>query len=127
MPRYFFHIENGERLTDDEGEEFADDPAALREAELIAGDLSKNQISPTNLKVIVTDRKGEQVCEVPRNVAARRNRPSRHQFAKSQSLQDQQFEERLRIAERLVQDLREAGYSCELGEDGPARAFKRKK
>jgi hypothetical protein len=42
----------------------------------------------------------------------------------SQSLQDQQFEERLRLAERLVQDLREAGYSCELGEDGPARALK---
>ena len=42
----------------------------------------------------------------------------------SQSLQDQQFEERLRIAERLVQDLREAGYSCELGEDDPARALK---
>ena len=42
----------------------------------------------------------------------------------SQSLQDQQFEERRRFAERLVQDLREAGYSCELGEDGPARALK---
>ena len=44
---------------------------------------------------------------------------------KSQSQQDQQFEERLRIAERLVQALREAGYSCELGDDGPARALKR--
>jgi hypothetical protein len=32
--------------------------------------------------------------------------------------QDQQFEERRRIAERLVQDLREAGYSCELVGDG---------
>ena len=33
---------------------------------------------------------------------------------KSQSLQDEQYEERLRIAERLVQILREAGYSlCE--------------
>ena len=65
MPYYFFHLENGERLTDDEGEEFPDDRAALREAELIAGDLSKNQISRTNLKAIVTNRKGEQVCEVP--------------------------------------------------------------
>jgi hypothetical protein len=43
---------------------------------------------------------------------------------KSQSLQDQQFEERLRIAKRIGQALREAGYSCELGEDGPARALK---
>ena len=44
---------------------------------------------------------------------------------KSQSPQDQQFEERLRTAERLVQPLREAGYSCELATDGPARALKR--
>ena len=39
-----------------------------------------------------------------------------------QSQQDQQFEERLRIAEHIVRALREAGY-CELG-DGPARALK---
>ena len=44
---------------------------------------------------------------------------------KSQSQQDQQFEERRRTAERLVQALREVGYSCELGDDGPARALKR--
>jgi hypothetical protein len=43
---------------------------------------------------------------------------------KSASVSDQQFEERLRIAERLVQALRGAGYSCELGDDGPARALK---
>ena len=30
-------------------------------------------------------------------------------------------EERLRIAERIVQALREARYSCELAENGPAR------
>ena len=39
----------------------------------------------------------------------------------SQSLQDQQFEERLRIAEHLVLLLREARFSCELGEDDHAR------
>src|SRR5207344_263024 len=44
---------------------------------------------------------------------------------KPRSVSDQQFEERLRISERLVQALREAGYSCELGDDGPARALKR--
>jgi hypothetical protein len=32
------------------------------------------------------------------------------------SLQDQQFEERRRFAERLVEALREAGYSCELAD-----------
>jgi hypothetical protein len=65
MPRYLFHIENGERVTSDEGEEFPDDQAALREAELIAGDLSKNKTGPTNLRVIVTNREGHQVGEVP--------------------------------------------------------------
>jgi menaquinone-dependent protoporphyrinogen IX oxidase len=38
---------------------------------------------------------------------------------KSQSLQ-----ERLRIAERIAQALREAGYSCELGDDDHPRAPK---
>jgi hypothetical protein len=41
------------------------------------------------------------------------------------SLQDQQFEERLRIAERIVQALREAGYYCELAYDNHTRALKR--
>ena len=39
------------------------------------------------------------------------SRTSRSQ-RKSPSRSDQQFEKRLRIAERLVQDLRKAGYSC---------------
>jgi len=34
-------------------------------------------------------------------------------------------EERLRIAERIVQALRKAGYSCELADDGPVRALVR--
>jgi hypothetical protein len=34
------------------------------------------------------------------------------------SLQDQQFEERLRIAEGIVQALPEVGYSCEPADDG---------
>ena len=44
---------------------------------------------------------------------------------KSQSQQDQQFEERLRIAERLVRALREASYQCCLGDDSTARRLKR--
>ena len=42
-----------------------------------------------------------------------------------QSSQDQQFEDRRRTAERLVQILREAGYSCGLSDDGHARSLKR--
>ena len=58
------------------------------------------------------------------NRGARASRPPKSPTVrKSQSQQDQQFEERLRIAEHLVQALREAGYSCELADDGPARAL----
>jgi hypothetical protein len=42
---------------------------------------------------------------------------------KSLSLQDQQFVQRRRIGERLVQALREAGYCCELADDDHARAL----
>lgn len=38
---------------------------------------------------------------------------------KSQSLKDQQFEEMRRIAERLIQALRDAGYACGLDDDRP--------
>jgi hypothetical protein len=47
--------------------------------------------------------------------------PKSPTVSKSQSLQDQQFEARLRIAECLIQALREAGCSCEL-DDGHALA-----
>ena len=49
MPLYFFHIENGHRITSDEGEEFPDDKSALQEADAIAADLSRNQVRPTGL------------------------------------------------------------------------------
>jgi len=45
--------------------------------------------------------------------------------SRKSQLQDQQFEDRRQFAERLVQVLREAEYSCELGDDGHARALKR--
>jgi hypothetical protein len=37
-------------------------------------------------------------------------------------LKPQTLQERLRIAKRIVQALREAGYPCELGDDDHARA-----
>ena len=55
MPYYFFHIENGHRISSDEREEFPDDQAALQEGERIAGDLARNQIRPTGMRVIVTN------------------------------------------------------------------------
>ena len=73
MPLYFFHLENGDRITGDEGEAFPNDEAALAEAESIAADLSRNQITPTGLRVIVTDPAGKSIGEVPLEV----NRPPR--------------------------------------------------
>ena len=52
-------------------------------------------------------------------------RPRELPHRKPQSSQDQQFEDRRRIAKRLVQELREAGYQCGLVDDGHARALKR--
>jgi hypothetical protein len=45
--------------------------------------------------------------------------------SKPQSLSDQQFEERRRIAKEIVQALREAGYSSEDFDDDHAQALKR--
>jgi hypothetical protein len=44
--------------------------------------------------------------------------------SEAQSQQDKKFEERLRIAQRIAKAMREAGYSCELGEETPARPLK---
>jgi hypothetical protein len=38
------------------------------------------------------------------------------------SLRDQQFEEHLRIAERIIQALCEAGYSCQLDDEAYSRS-----
>jgi hypothetical protein len=45
--------------------------------------------------------------------------------SRSAELDQKTQAKRLRIAERIVQALRQAGYSCELGDDGPARALVR--
>ena len=65
-----------------------------------------------------------KIIKCDRNTGAVRP-PKSPKVRKSQSLQDEKFEERLRMAEHIVQALREAGFSCELGDDGPARALKR--
>lgn len=51
--------------------------------------------------------------------------PPEPPIAGRSSLQGSEFEQRLLIAERLVQAFRRAGYSCELGVDGHSRALKR--
>ena len=52
--------------------------------------------------------------------------PKSPRVGESQSLQGHQFGEQRRIAELIVQALREAGYSCGLAEDVHAPAFQLK-
>ena len=52
------------------------------------------------------------------------NRDTRKSPPAAQSEQDQQFEERLRIAEHIMRALREAGYPCDWDEDDPGPALK---
>lgn len=70
MPRYFFHIRQGDELfTDDEGEELADLNAVRNEAvesarELMADDVAQGR--PSELRVFeVTDEHGNTVLTLP--------------------------------------------------------------
>jgi hypothetical protein len=64
MPRYQFHVENGERLTADEWEELPNDDAARAEAELVAKELS-NTVTGSRGRIIVTNESGAKVAGVP--------------------------------------------------------------
>jgi hypothetical protein len=60
MPRYFFHLEGGERIEDKRGYVLRDDNAARREAEGIAA-LERR---PGNVwRVLVTNEWGHDVTE----------------------------------------------------------------
>jgi hypothetical protein len=65
MPRYFFHIENGGRVTDPRGEEFPDEDAALEAAEQVASQISANPRAGDDWRIMVTNEAGERVAEVP--------------------------------------------------------------
>jgi hypothetical protein len=64
MPRYFFHLENGHRISADEGDDFPDDASALAAAQEVAKDFAKNR-SGNKLRIIVTNEAGAVVTEVP--------------------------------------------------------------
>ena len=57
MHRYFFHL-HGSGARDVDGQEFADDNAAIQEARAVARDLSQE-------RVVVTNEKGDVVHEEP--------------------------------------------------------------
>jgi uncharacterized protein DUF6894 len=64
MPRYFFHL-HGSGARDIEGQEFADDEAAIQKAQLVAIDLSRNRNPSSQERVVVTNAKGDTVHEEP--------------------------------------------------------------
>jgi len=61
MPRYFFHLEDGERICDQLGQELPDDHAALRLAAGVAAALRRGR----TWHVVVTNEWGHEVTEVP--------------------------------------------------------------
>jgi hypothetical protein len=68
MPRYFFHLTNGNQMLDDpDGLELPGEAAAREEAVLVAGDL-KDRLRPrdwTGWVVSIRDEQGNQVDSVP--------------------------------------------------------------
>jgi hypothetical protein len=69
MPRYFFHLEDGELIADKRGHDLPDDNAARREAEGIAVALRRAR-GPV-WSVIVTNEAGHDVTEIPALLAAK--------------------------------------------------------
>jgi hypothetical protein len=69
MPRYYFHLEGGERITDKRGRDLPDDYAARREAEGIAAALQRSRGRVWG--VIVTNEWGHELIEIPRPLEAR--------------------------------------------------------
>jgi hypothetical protein len=64
MPRYFFHIEDGGRITDPTGEDFPDESAAREAAELVASQISSNNSGGDEWRITVTNEAGDTVAEV---------------------------------------------------------------
>lgn len=76
MPRYFFHVHDGEDLTDKEGTVFPDDQAAESEAVVLAGEMLKDldgdfwKESVWQMEVL--DEDGAQVCRLQMTANSRR-------------------------------------------------------
>jgi hypothetical protein len=67
--KYFFHVEDGVCICDPNGEEFADDASAMREAAKIAKGLSKHRIQGHPWHVLVKNADGVRIGQVPLTLA----------------------------------------------------------
>jgi hypothetical protein len=65
MPRYFFHLHGDGAVRDAMGQELPDDNAARQEAVAVAAELGRNRQSTSKLLLVVTNGKGEMICEQP--------------------------------------------------------------
>jgi hypothetical protein len=61
---HHFHL-HGSGARDTEGQEFADDAAAIQEARIVARDLSQNRNPSSRERVVVTNEKGDVIHEEP--------------------------------------------------------------
>ena len=64
MPRYFFHF-RGSGADDLDGEDFADDAAAIAEAKVAARELGRNRKKSSPESIVVTNEKGDTIHEEP--------------------------------------------------------------
>jgi hypothetical protein len=68
MPRYFFHIEEGEDLPDDEGTELTDATTARAQAIMTAGqilkDLGQQVWDGEAWTMTVVDETGVRICQI---------------------------------------------------------------
>jgi hypothetical protein len=62
--RYFFHLEDGSRIGEEDGKELPDNLAAMREAQVMASDLPNKEFSPAS-RIIITDQAGINVGDFP--------------------------------------------------------------
>src|SRR5215831_15841701 len=65
MPRYFFHVTNGDSITDEEGEEFELFEAAREHAIAVARELVREGLKWAGHSISVTDERGTIVFKVP--------------------------------------------------------------
>jgi hypothetical protein len=73
VPRFYFHVENGGRITDPHGQEFTTEAAARRHAEQMAAGPAKNPLSDADWRVRVTDETGTEIATIQASEGRRRD------------------------------------------------------
>ena len=64
MARYFFSLEDGRQLAEDEGEDLPNDEAAREVGLEIARDLARNKRNPEDARIVIKTADGTVIGEV---------------------------------------------------------------